>query len=221
MGKCMFSPDVVGTDAFLDLPDDAQLLYYRLGSEGTYGKIQGVRRIARGYGSGAGALQALYDAGYLFDYDGACWARHFWVNNTFKRPNHNYAETMREIVSGEIGFEGESFKSAFVCPEVDKPYSSLNQGSTYTDSLTDSDPDPVAGTDPATGPHTPTDPPKDSGEGAHGEGEDLHPCWCPKCKNAHSVYWNVGTRVMVRCPDCGEFENKREVDSEGYSLWNE
>lgn len=174
MGKAMFSPDIVATDAFLDLPEDSQLLYFRLGFEGTYGKIQGVRRIARGYGSGAGALQALYDAGYLFDYDGACWVRHFWCNNTFKRPNHNYAETMREIVSGEIGFSGEPFKSAFVCPEVDKPYSSLAQGSTGTVTGTDS----VAGADTASVALSESE--TSAGEGAHGEGE-ASLLLCPKC----------------------------------------
>ena len=182
MGKAMFSPDIVATDAFLDLPEDSQLLYFRLGFEGTYGKIQGVRRIARGYGSGTDTLRALYDAGYLFDYDGACWMRHFWCNNTFKRPNHNYAETMREIVSGEIGFEGEPFKSAFVCPEVDKPYSSLAQGSTGTVTGTDS----VAGADTGTGTGTGTDSATfsrsqtDTGEGARGEGEGSS-LLCPKC----------------------------------------
>lgn len=178
MGKAMFSPDVVATDAFLDLPESSQLLYFRLGFEGTYGKIQGVRRIARGYGSGTGALQALYDADYLFDYDGACWVRHFWVNNTFKRPNHNYAETMREITSGEIGFEGEPFKSAFVCPEVDKPYSSLVQGSTGTGAGAFAGSGSVE--DSASGSVALSESQTDAGEGAHGEGEDSSSL-CPKC----------------------------------------
>lgn len=178
MGKAMFSPDIVATDAFLDLPEDSQLLYFRLGFEGTYGKIQGVKRIARGYGSGAGALQALYGAGYLFDYEGACWVRHYWVNNSFKAPNNDHAKSMREIVSGEIGFAGEPFKSAFVCPEVDKPYSSLAQGSTGTvagtDSVAGADPDPDPDPDTFSGSQT------GAGEGAHGEGEGSSPL-CPKC----------------------------------------
>lgn len=210
MGKAMFSPDIVATDAFLDLPEGSQLLYFRLGFEGTYGKIQGVRRIARGYGCSLEALQTLYDAGYLFDYDGACWVRHFWVNNTFKSPNNDHAKTMPEIKSGEIGFVGEPFKSAFICPSVDKPSISLNQGSTGTDSLTGSD--PVAGADPAPFAFAPSDPPTDAGEGASGGGgefaeSDEHPCWCPRCQNTHATYWNEGKRVMIRCPDCGEFEN--------------
>ena len=178
MGKAMFSPDIVATDAFLDLPEDSQLLYFRLGFEGTYGKIQGVRRIARGYGSGTSALQSLYDAGYLFDYGGACWVRHFWVNNPFKKPNHNYAETMPERVAGEIRFEKEPFKTAFVCPEVDKPYPSLEQGS--TDSLTGAD--PVAGADPASlpDPDSLPAPSAAAGEGARGEGEGSS-LLCPKC----------------------------------------
>lgn len=197
MGKAMFSPDVVGTDAFLDLPDDSQLLYFRLGFEGTYGKIQGVRRIARGYGCGREALQSLYDAGYLFDYDGACWVRHFWVNNTFKRPNHNYAETMREIASGEIGFVGEPFKSAFACPEVDKPYLSLAQGS--TDSLAGAD--ALAGADPSPDPASSTSSGSSpsSGEGAHGEGEASSPL-CPKCQTPMRElggYW-----VCDNCKHC-------------------
>ena len=60
MGKAMFSPNVVCTDSFLDLPEEAQLLYYRLGFEGSYGKIVGIRRIARGFGASAEALGALY-----------------------------------------------------------------------------------------------------------------------------------------------------------------
>ena len=172
MGRAMFSPDVVGTDWFLDLPEDSQLLYFRLGFEGVYGKIQGVRRIARGYGCGMETLRALYDAGYLFDYDGACWVRHFWCNNTFKRPNHNYAETMREIVSGEIRFEGEPFKSPFTLKASNKPYSSLGQGS--TDSVTGTD--SVAGAD--TGSGADPRPVTDSREGTHGN--EKNPS-CPKC----------------------------------------
>lgn len=180
MGKAMFSPDVVGTDAFLDLPDAAQLLYFRLGFEGTYGKIVGVKRIARGYGSGTSALQSLYDAGYLFDHDGACWVRDYWSNNSFKRPNHNYAETMPEIVSGEIGFAGEPFKSAFLCPDADKPSISLTQGSTGTGTVSDAGAYPDA--DASSGPDTFSLSQEDAGEGARGEGEGFTPV-CPKCGN--------------------------------------
>ena len=170
MGKAMFSPDVVGTDGFLDLPEESQLLYFRLGLEGAYGKIQGVKRIARGYRCGMEALQSLYDAGYLFDHGGACWIRHYWMNNTFKSPNHNYAMSMPEIVSGEIGFEGEPFKSAFTCPEVDKPSISLTQGSTGT--VTGTDSGPTSGQNSEAG----EDSSPYAGGGARGEGEP-----CPKC----------------------------------------
>ena len=172
VGRAMFSPDVVGTDGFLDLPMESQLLYFRLGFEGAYGKVQGVKRIARGYGCGADALEPLYDAGYLFDHGGACWIRHYWVNNTFKRPNHNYAMSMPEIVSGEIGFEGEPFKSAFICPEADKPSVSLMQGSTGTVTGTDSGLDSDSGPDSDPG----ACPSPYAGGGARGEGEP-----CPNC----------------------------------------
>ena len=83
MGRAMFSSEVVGTDEFLEqLSDDAQLTYYRIASEGTYGKIIGIKRIVRSYGSSLSALDELYQNGYLFDYGGACWVRHFWVNNS-------------------------------------------------------------------------------------------------------------------------------------------
>lgn len=216
MGKAMFSPDVVGTDEFIDLPEDAQLTYFRLGFEGTYGKIVGVRRIVRGYGTNADALRVLYESGYLFDYNGACWVRHFWENNTFKSPNNDHAKTMPEIKSGEIGFVGEPFKSAFICPSVDKPSISLSQGSTYTDSSTGTD--SVAGEGSGSVALTATS--ADAGEGARGEGEDLHHCLCTRC-GAKVPYVTENQRTMIHCPTCGTYEFSYESDSEGYSVWDE
>lgn len=197
MGRCMFSPDVIGTDAFLyDLPDEAQLLYYRLGCEGTYGKIVGIRRIVRGYGSSTEALEALYEHGYLFDYGGACWVRHYWVNNVFKHPNHDYAQTMQEIESGVIGFEGDRFKSAFVLMEDPKPYESLNEGSTVSDSGSLSDPEPSARPDAFTE--------NISGGGACGEGgrkpPDMKPC--PQCRQP-VLCGDTPEGVLFDCPSCG------------------
>ena len=209
MGKAMFSPNVVCTDSFLDLPEEAQLLYYRLGFEGSYGKIVGIRRIARGFGASAEALGALYELGYLFDYGDACWVRHYWINNTFKAPNNNGAKLIPEIGSGEIGFEGEPFKSAFRCPRAEKPSISLIQGYTVTGAVTDPASVAEAATDSVseTGSVTSTDASTGAGEEACGEGDGLHPCRCRKCKSARATYRNEGAKVIVRCPNCGEYEH--------------
>ncbi len=219
MSKAMFSDEVVGTDSFLDLPEEAQLLYFRLGFEGTYGKIVGVRRIARGYGSEK-ALGILYQSGYLFDYGGACWVRHYWVNNTFKRPNHNYAMTMPEIQSGEIGFEGEAFKSAFVCPDENKPSVSLIQDSSLTGA--DTGTGTVAGADTGTDSPTFSGSQTDAGEGARGEGEE-RPCWCEFCRSTNATYTTTSDhKTIIHCPNCGTYEKVKganKSESETRSLF--
>ncbi|WP_147556714.1 zinc ribbon domain-containing protein [Paratractidigestivibacter faecalis] len=220
MGKAMFSSDVVGTDSFLDLPEEAQLLYHRLGFEGAYGKIVGIRRIARGFGASTDALDALYKSGYLFDYGDACWVRHYWVNNTFKKPNNNPAKNIPEIASGEIGFAGEEFRSAFVCPSVDKPSNGLTAayraayqaGYTVTGTVTG----PASATGAETGSTTEaladsisnsdTAASTGTGEEARGEGDGSHPCCCQKCGSQKATYREEGGKIFIRCPDCGESE---------------
>ena len=195
MGRSMFSQDITGTDAFLDLPEGSQLLYYRLGYEGSYGRINGIRRIARGYGCTPEDLQALYDAGYLFDHGDECWVRHYWVNNSFKSPNNKHAKDMPEIVSGEIGFEGEEFKSAFVLH--DKPSISLDEGSTYSYSDSYSDSPTYSYSDSPSDSYS--DSPSDSLTGS---------CICPRC-NGKARYRETGGEVVIICPSCGDFVNRR------------
>ena len=210
MGKAMFSPDVAYTDSFLDLPEEAQLLYFRLGFEGSYGKIVGIRRIARGFGATAEALDTLYESGYLFDYGDACWVRHYWINNTFKKPNNNPAKDIPEIASGEIGFEGEPFKSAFMYPNSGKPSISLTEGYPAGYTVTGAVTDPAAVTDSATGALPDSDSNSDTSKGAGkeacGEGDGLHPCRCAKCGNPKATYREEGGKTVIHCPNCGESE---------------
>lgn len=216
MGKAMFSSDVVGTDSFLDLPEEAQLLYHRLGFEGAYGKIVGIRRIARGFGASTDALDALYESGYLFDYGDACWVRHYWVNNTFKKPNNNPAKDIPEIASGEIGFAGEEFRSAFVCPSVDKPSNGLTAAyqAGYTVTGTVTGPASATGTSTASTTEALADSVSNSGtaastgtrEEARGEGDGLHPCCCKKCGSPKATFREEGGKTVIHCPDCGESE---------------
>lgn len=81
----MFHTSVVESDAFLDLPAGAQLLYFHLGMQADDdGFVNGPRQIARKLRRPPRELQALIDTGFLYDFDGIVVLKHWRLANTLQ-----------------------------------------------------------------------------------------------------------------------------------------
>lgn len=81
----MFHTSVVESDAFLDLPVGAQALYFHIGMHADDdGFVNGPRQIMRKIGGCQEDLEALYEAGFLLDFDGIAVVRHWKVANSMQ-----------------------------------------------------------------------------------------------------------------------------------------
>ena len=81
----MFHMSVVESDAFLDLPIGAQALYFHIGMHADDdGFVNGPKQIMRKMGGEPEMLQALYDRGFLLDFDGIAVVKHWRMANSMQ-----------------------------------------------------------------------------------------------------------------------------------------
>lgn len=93
--KRMFSNNVIDSDAFLDLPVTAQLLYFHIGMKtDDDGFVIGARRIVKLIGGTEADITALVDSGFLIPFsDSKVYVvTHFRINNDLK--NDRYHSTV-------------------------------------------------------------------------------------------------------------------------------
>lgn len=116
--RTCFASSVTRTDAFIDLPKSAQVLYYQcaLDADGD-GFIVGMRGVARLCGCTQDDIVTLVKEGYLLEVDGMHLIRHWWMNN---RPKNYKAGTHAHLLSL---FEGGEI-------ENNAPYTFANEGLT-------------------------------------------------------------------------------------------
>ena len=92
---------MVESDAFLDLPTGAQLLYFHLGMQADDdGFVNGPKQIARKLRRPPRELKLLIDAGFLFDFDGIVVLKHWRVANNWKNDRlqlPHYPEYARKL----------------------------------------------------------------------------------------------------------------------------
>ena len=103
----MFSLAIVDSDAFLDLPAKAQLLYFHLGMRADdEGLIDNVRKILAITGIGEADLRTLLDAGYVISFGTGVYAPRHWKSNNliqkdrFRPSSHRREREMLEIDRG-------------------------------------------------------------------------------------------------------------------------
>ena len=101
----MSARSVVNSDRFLDLDSDSKCLYFALlGAADDDGFVDGVRGIARSWGLGTGAVEALVQAGYLLRFDDVMvivhWNQHNYVPKDRYRPTV-YTELRKQLVLNE------------------------------------------------------------------------------------------------------------------------
>ena len=82
----MFHTTVVESDAFLDLPLQAQALYFHVGMHADDdGVVNSPKQIARKIHTPVTRLKELVDAGYLLEFDGVVVLRHWRVANVLRK----------------------------------------------------------------------------------------------------------------------------------------
>ena len=89
--KRMFNVDIVGSDAFLDLPHAAQALYFQLGmradDDGFVGNPKTIQRIA---GTKASDLELLVKKRFLLQFpSGVIVIKHWKINNDIKKDRYS------------------------------------------------------------------------------------------------------------------------------------
>ena len=88
--KRMFNVDIVGSDAFLDLPHTAQALYFQLGmradDDGFVGNPKTIQRIA---GTKASDLEFLVKKRFLLQFpSGVVVIKHWKINNQIQKDRY-------------------------------------------------------------------------------------------------------------------------------------
>lgn len=82
----MFSPAIVGTDAFLDLPISTQALYFHLGMHADDDGFVGPKKIMRMIGAGQDEIKLLIAKSYVIPFEsGVIVIRHWKVNNLVRK----------------------------------------------------------------------------------------------------------------------------------------
>lgn len=97
----MFSPQIVGSDAFLDMPLTAQALYFHLNMEADHDGFVNPRRIMRMIGAANDDLQILIAKRFLIGFDsGVVVIKHWWINNLRRLDRHvptTYQDELKEL----------------------------------------------------------------------------------------------------------------------------
>ncbi len=92
--KRMFSKEIVGSDAFLDMPTSSQLLYFHLGMEADDdGFIGNPKKVSRFIGASDDDLKILLSKKFLILFEsGVVVVKHHRINNNWDK--HNCKRTM-------------------------------------------------------------------------------------------------------------------------------
>ena len=87
--KRMFSKDIVGSDAFIDMPSTSQLLYFHLGMEADDdGFIGNPKKVSRFIGASDDDLKILLSKKFILIFDtGVIVIKHHRINNNWDRYN--------------------------------------------------------------------------------------------------------------------------------------
>lgn len=94
----MFAKSITDSDDFLDLPLDAQLLYFHLGMQADDdGLLNSTRRLMRLLGMEQDVLRILSDMGFVLCFpSGVVAIRHWRVNNKLRRDRHTATQFQEE-----------------------------------------------------------------------------------------------------------------------------
>ena len=118
----MFSLDVVDTDAFLDMPCSARLLYYDLGMRADDdGFLSDAKKILRFTGASRDDLNVLIARGFVLAFDtGVIVIRHWGMNNQIRRDRYKPTLCSAERAQISTDKSGVYSLNGYDTPTVDK-----------------------------------------------------------------------------------------------------
>jgi hypothetical protein len=102
MARRMFSDEITGTDAFLDMPSGSQLLYFHLGMQADDdGFISSPKMVMRVIGSSDDELKLLFLKKFLLPFEsGVCVVKHWRINNQIRKDR--YRETKYTVEKSQL-----------------------------------------------------------------------------------------------------------------------
>lgn len=130
--KRMFSIDIVGSDAFLDLPYSAQCLYFQLGmradDDGFVGNPKTIQRIA---GTKANDLELLVKKRFLLQFpSGVVVIKHWKINNQIQKDRYTptvYTEEFQMLsIKGNKAYTERSANVSALDTELGQNVSTLD-----------------------------------------------------------------------------------------------
>ena len=100
----MFAKAIVTSDAYLDMPATARLLYYDLGMRADDdGFVNSPRRVMRETGASEDDLTVLKAKGFVIGFDSGIYViKHWRINNQLKSDRHKATEYQEEFAMLEI-----------------------------------------------------------------------------------------------------------------------
>lgn len=101
MARRMFSPAIVGSDAFLDMPVSSQVLYFHLGMYADDDGFVNPKRIMRMVGVGEDDLRVLIGKRFVLNFEsGVVVIKHWKINNLVRKDWYKetqYAELKEQL----------------------------------------------------------------------------------------------------------------------------
>lgn len=106
--KRMFSKKIIQTDAFMDMPQSSQLLYFHLVMEADDdGFIGNPKRIMKGVGSSDDDFKVLLSKRFLLPFEsGVCVVKHWWIHNTLYKDRYHLTTYQEELKTLQIKENG-------------------------------------------------------------------------------------------------------------------
>lgn len=106
--KRMFSQDIVGSDAFLEMEPEAQRLYFFLGMEADDdGFVSNPKKVARSIAAKESCIKILVDHRFIIHFpSGVIVIKHWWINNYIKNDRYHetkYLEEKKALIRKENG----------------------------------------------------------------------------------------------------------------------
>jgi len=131
MSRRMFSPLIVDSDAFLDMPSSAQNLYFHLGMRADDdGFVSNPKKIMKIVNSGEDDLKILFAKRFIIGFDsGIIVIKHWRINNLIRKDWYRetqYLEEKSSLIIKENGSYTEKSKE-FVNENVTKPQRRLGK----------------------------------------------------------------------------------------------
>jgi len=93
----LFSPDIVGSDAFIDMPISSQALYFHLGMYADDDGFVNPKRVMRMVGTSEDDLKVLISKRFVLEFDnGVIVIKHWLIHNTIRKDRYHETQYIEQ-----------------------------------------------------------------------------------------------------------------------------